>query len=166
MSNTKNVRVPSASKNSYIKNKEVEVEEHPRNLSLSKNKKHVSSKCNNVKLAIRNDKSEVVCAMCKKCLITANHDVCVLNYVNDMNSRGKKLKANGSNTENQKKQKLKVMKPTKVRSKERLTSSKPSKPRSCLRNLKLLINFVWKFLGTVRFGNDHIAVIPGFGDLQ
>ncbi|GKD79635.1 retrovirus-related pol polyprotein from transposon TNT 1-94, partial [Tanacetum coccineum] len=26
-------------------------------------------------------------------------------------------------------------------------------------NLKLLINFVWKFLGTVLFGNDHVAVI-------
>nr|GEY56296.1 hypothetical protein [Tanacetum cinerariifolium] len=30
-------------------------------------------------------------------------------------------------------------------------------------NLKLLINFVWKFLGTVRFGNDHVAAILGFG---
>nr|GEV20450.1 retrovirus-related Pol polyprotein from transposon TNT 1-94 [Tanacetum cinerariifolium] len=34
------------------------------------------------------------------------------------------------------------------------------------RNLKLLINFVWKFLGTVRFGNDHVAAILGFGDFQ
>nr|GFA65063.1 retrovirus-related Pol polyprotein from transposon TNT 1-94 [Tanacetum cinerariifolium] len=33
-------------------------------------------------------------------------------------------------------------------------------------NLKLLINLVWKFMGTVRFGNDHIAAILGFGDLQ
>nr|GEX56301.1 retrovirus-related Pol polyprotein from transposon TNT 1-94 [Tanacetum cinerariifolium] len=33
-------------------------------------------------------------------------------------------------------------------------------------NLKLLINFVWKFLGTVRFRNDHVAAILGFGDLQ
>ncbi|GJT52543.1 retrovirus-related pol polyprotein from transposon TNT 1-94 [Tanacetum coccineum] len=30
------------------------------------------------------------------------------------------------------------------------------------RNLKLLINFVWKFLGTVRFANDHVAAILGF----
>nr|GFA37495.1 retrovirus-related Pol polyprotein from transposon TNT 1-94 [Tanacetum cinerariifolium] len=30
-------------------------------------------------------------------------------------------------------------------------------------NLKLLINFVWKFIGIVRFGNDHVAAIPGFG---
>nr|GEU76952.1 hypothetical protein [Tanacetum cinerariifolium] len=28
-------------------------------------------------------------------------------------------------------------------------------------NLKLLINFIWKFMGTVRFGNDHVAAILG-----
>nr|GFB23626.1 integrase, catalytic region, zinc finger, CCHC-type, peptidase aspartic, catalytic [Tanacetum cinerariifolium] len=33
-------------------------------------------------------------------------------------------------------------------------------------NLKLFINFVWKFMGTVRFENDHVAAILGFGDLQ
>nr|GFB00231.1 ribonuclease H-like domain-containing protein [Tanacetum cinerariifolium] len=33
-------------------------------------------------------------------------------------------------------------------------------------NIKLLINFVWKFLGTVRFGNDHIAAILGYVDLK
>nr|GEY89194.1 hypothetical protein [Tanacetum cinerariifolium] len=33
------------------------------------------------------------------------------------------------------------------------------------RNLKLLINFVKKFLGTVKFGNDQIAPILGYGDL-
>ncbi|GJR41807.1 retrovirus-related pol polyprotein from transposon TNT 1-94 [Tanacetum coccineum] len=63
-SNTKNDRVPSVSKGSCNKNKEVEVEEHHRNLLLSKNKKHMSSECKHVKLDIRNDKSEVICAMC------------------------------------------------------------------------------------------------------
>nr|GFC59639.1 integrase, catalytic region, zinc finger, CCHC-type, peptidase aspartic, catalytic [Tanacetum cinerariifolium] len=33
------------------------------------------------------------------------------------------------------------------------------------RNLKLLINFMEKFLGTVKFGNDQIAPILGYGDL-
>ncbi|GJW34761.1 retrovirus-related pol polyprotein from transposon TNT 1-94 [Tanacetum coccineum] len=33
-------------------------------------------------------------------------------------------------------------------------------------NLKLLISFVWKFLGTIRFRNDHVAAIMGYGDLQ
>nr|GEV51757.1 hypothetical protein [Tanacetum cinerariifolium] len=32
-------------------------------------------------------------------------------------------------------------------------------------NLKLLINFVEKFLGTIKFGNDQIAPILGYGDL-
>nr|GEZ11235.1 retrotransposon protein, putative, unclassified [Tanacetum cinerariifolium] len=32
-------------------------------------------------------------------------------------------------------------------------------------NLKLLINFVEKFLGTVKFGNDQIEPILGYGDL-
>ncbi|GKB70105.1 hypothetical protein Tco_0931517 [Tanacetum coccineum] len=114
-SNTKNDRVPSASKSSCIMNKEVEVEEHHRNLMLSKNKKHMSSECNNVKPAIRNAKTKIVCAMCKQCLITANHDVCVLKYVNDMNFHGKK-------------QNLKVKKPKKVGSKERLASPTLSEP--------------------------------------
>ncbi|GKC74643.1 hypothetical protein Tco_1120526 [Tanacetum coccineum] len=165
-SNTKNDRVPSASKSSCIKNKEVEVEEHHRNLLLSKNKKHMSSECNNVKLAIRNDKYEVICAMGKQCLITSNHDVCVLHYMNGMNSRNTKQHANVLNVANQKKHKTKVRKSKKLGYKERPASPMPSKPRSCLRNLKLLINFVWKFLGTVCFGNDYVAAILGYGDLQ
>ncbi|GJY39080.1 hypothetical protein Tco_0425444 [Tanacetum coccineum] len=63
--NTKNDTVPSASKSGRIKNKDVEVEDHPRNLLLSKNKKHMSSEYNNIKLAIWNDKSKIVYAMCK-----------------------------------------------------------------------------------------------------
>ncbi|GKD55244.1 hypothetical protein Tco_1288631 [Tanacetum coccineum] len=78
---TKNDRVPSASKSSCIKNKDVEVEEHHRNLLLSKNKKHVSSECNNVKLAIQNDKSKVVCAMfLRNCLLWNDHIVSILGY--------------------------------------------------------------------------------------
>ncbi|GKA62913.1 retrovirus-related pol polyprotein from transposon TNT 1-94 [Tanacetum coccineum] len=165
----------------------------------------MSSECNNIKLAIQNDKYEVVCAMCKQCLITAYHDVCVLNYVNGMNFDGKKQKENVSNTENQKKQKSKVRKPKKVGSKERLASPTPSKPSICCRwsptgrffdcngkkiksraskgqsnnsngdnaytsnpqepTIKWFLNST-SFLGTVRFGNDHVAAILGFGDLQ
>nr|GEV63321.1 retrovirus-related Pol polyprotein from transposon TNT 1-94 [Tanacetum cinerariifolium] len=62
-SNKKNDRVPSVSKSSRSKNKEVKVEEHHRKLLLSRNKKHMSSKCNNIKLATQNVKSKVVCVM-------------------------------------------------------------------------------------------------------
>nr|GEZ13420.1 hypothetical protein [Tanacetum cinerariifolium] len=132
-SNTKNDRVPSVSKSSCIKNKEVEVKEHHKNLLLYKNKKHMSSKCNNVKLAIRNDKSEVICAMCKQFLITTNHDVCVPNYLNGMNSRASNQSENVSNVANQTKHKPKVKKSKKLGSKERISSPTSSKPRSCLR---------------------------------
>nr|GEX77914.1 retrovirus-related Pol polyprotein from transposon TNT 1-94 [Tanacetum cinerariifolium] len=61
-SNTKNDRVPSGYTSSYNKNKGVEVEEYHRNLLLSKNKKHMSSTCNNIKLDSQNVISKVVCA--------------------------------------------------------------------------------------------------------
>nr|GEX37631.1 integrase, catalytic region, zinc finger, CCHC-type, peptidase aspartic, catalytic [Tanacetum cinerariifolium] len=127
------IRVPSTSKSSRSKNKEYEVEEHHRKLLLSSNKKHMSSECNNVKLATQNVRSKVVCAMCKQCLNSVNHGVCLLNYVNGMISRGKKQTANVSINKKQKKQQPKVKKTKKVGSIERLASPKPSKPRSFLR---------------------------------
>nr|GEU69513.1 hypothetical protein [Tanacetum cinerariifolium] len=124
--NTKNDRLPSASKSSCNKNKGVEVEEHYMNLLLSKNKKHMSSACNNIKFDSQNVKSKVVCTMCKQCLIFVNHDVIQIHLWCVDSGCSKHMTG----------------------------------------NLKLLINFIWKFLGTVLFGNDHVAVILGFGDLQ
>nr|GFA61156.1 retrovirus-related Pol polyprotein from transposon TNT 1-94 [Tanacetum cinerariifolium] len=109
-SNTKNDRVPSASKSSRRKNEEVEVEEHHRKLLLSRNKKHMSSKCNNVKLATQNVYSKII-----------QISLWCIDSGCSKHMTGK---------------------------------------------LKLLINFVWKFFGTFRFGNDHVAIIMGFGDLQ
>nr|GFA94728.1 hypothetical protein [Tanacetum cinerariifolium] len=62
-SNTKNDRVPSASKSSRSSNKEVKVEEHHRNLMLSKKNKHISSACNNSKIDSQDVISKVVCAV-------------------------------------------------------------------------------------------------------
>nr|GEW23236.1 integrase, catalytic region, zinc finger, CCHC-type, peptidase aspartic, catalytic [Tanacetum cinerariifolium] len=133
--------------------------------------------------------------MCNECLVSVNHDKYLRNYVNDKNSGGKKQKAKVYVKEIQKKYQPKVAKQKKVGTLERLATPKPRKPRFLLRwsptgrlfdqegnlaassnsesyydcsngNLKLLINFVWKFMGTVRFGNDHVAAILGFGDLQ
>ncbi|GKD78967.1 hypothetical protein Tco_1341588 [Tanacetum coccineum] len=79
-SNLKNDRISSVSKSSCLSNNLEKVEVHHRNLLFSKTSNHTSSACNNVKLAVRNDKSKVVYATCKQCLITANHDECVLKY--------------------------------------------------------------------------------------
>nr|GEZ75572.1 retrovirus-related Pol polyprotein from transposon TNT 1-94 [Tanacetum cinerariifolium] len=201
-SNIKHDRVPSASKSSRSKNKAAEIEEHHRNLLLSKNNKHISSACDNSKIDSQAVISKVVCAMCKKCLNSVNHDVCLNNYMNGKNSLGKKQKAKVSFKEIQTKYQPKIAKPKKIGTRESLATPKPSKSRFILRwsptgklfdtggkivdyseskstsdcsngcskhmtgNLKLLINFIWKFMGTVRFRNDHVAAILGFGDVQ
>nr|GEU94368.1 hypothetical protein [Tanacetum cinerariifolium] len=131
---TKNDRVPSTSKSSRSKNKGAEVEEHHRSLLLSKNMKHMSSACNNIKLDSHNVITKVVCAMCKQYLICVNHDACLRNYVNGKTSRGKKHKANVSIKEKQKKHQPQVKKPKKVGFIERLATPKPRKPRFLLRS--------------------------------
>nr|GFA19926.1 retrovirus-related Pol polyprotein from transposon TNT 1-94 [Tanacetum cinerariifolium] len=158
-SNTKNDRVPSVFKSSRSKNKDAEVEEHHRNLLLSKNNKYMSSTCNNIKLDSQDVISKVVCAMCNKCSISINHDKCLSNSVNGKNSCGKKQKAKVSVKEIQKKYQPKVIQIC-------LWCIDSGCSKRMTGNIKLLTNFVWKFMGTVRFGNDHVAAILGFGDLQ
>nr|GEV39409.1 Gag-Pol polyprotein [Tanacetum cinerariifolium] len=152
-SNTKNDRVPHVSKSSCVKNNEVEVEEHHRNLLFFNNQKPVSSECNNIKLAIQNDKSEVICATCKNYLIITNHDAFVFNCVNGMKSRGKNHNANVSNIENQKKHKENVKKNKKLGSKENLASPRPSKPitRFRTKKVKKTINFTFDELSAIAF---------------
>nr|GFC04196.1 hypothetical protein [Tanacetum cinerariifolium] len=132
-SNTKHDRVLSASKSSRSKSKEAEVEEHYRNLLLSKNNKHISSTCNNIQIDSQDVIFKVVCAMCSKCLISLNHDKCLSNYVNGKNSSGKKQKAKVSIKEIQMKYQPNVAKPKKVGTLERLPTPKPRKPRFLLR---------------------------------
>ncbi|GJX95839.1 retrovirus-related pol polyprotein from transposon TNT 1-94 [Tanacetum coccineum] len=110
--NPKSDKVPFKSKSSCLSNKLEKIEENHRSLQSSNYPDHTSSECNNIKLAIRNEKSE---------------------YVNGMKSTKKNQSANVSNDENQKKHKPKVRKPKKARSKKRLASPKPSTPRSYLR---------------------------------
>nr|GFC46909.1 hypothetical protein [Tanacetum cinerariifolium] len=132
-SNTKNDRVPSASKSSRSKNKEVKVEEHHRNLLLSKKNKHISSACNNSKIDSQDVISKVVCAKCKKCLNSINHDVCLNNCVNGKKSRDRKHKANVSKNETQQKNQPEIKKPKKVGFIKRLATPKPRKYRLLLR---------------------------------
>nr|GEU58882.1 hypothetical protein [Tanacetum cinerariifolium] len=173
--NTRNARVPSASKSSEVK-KNVTIKDHRRTLLLSKNQKTMSSKCNNIKLAIWNDKSKIVCDTCKQCLVTANHDACFPSSLNALNSRANKLCANVPLSANQKKHRTQV---TKARTNEKMVSKFNRVSwqviqiclwcvdSGCSKHMTgNLINFVWKFLGTVRFGNDHIDAILGYGDLK
>ncbi|GKB78520.1 hypothetical protein Tco_0945415, partial [Tanacetum coccineum] len=101
--NTKNNRI-TRPPSSNQKNK---VKEHPRKVKSSLNKMNFVSEPNNnalVKHSMRNAKFESICAICNKCLFDANHDMCIIDYVNDVNVRSKyKSKRN---------KKRKVWKPT------------------------------------------------------
>ncbi|GKC88627.1 hypothetical protein Tco_1149276 [Tanacetum coccineum] len=109
-SNPKNDSIPYVSKSSCLLKYLEKKEEHHRNLLFSKTPNHGSSEGNNIKLAIRNDKSDVIYATCKQCLITTNHDECGFKYVNNMNSSKKNQCANVSDSANKKKHKPNVNK--------------------------------------------------------
>nr|GEU30909.1 hypothetical protein [Tanacetum cinerariifolium] len=85
---TKNNRItrpPSSNQNN-------KVEDHSRKVKSSLNKMNfVSESVRNalVKHSMRNAKFESICAVCNKCLFDANNDMCVIDYVNDVNVRSK-----------------------------------------------------------------------------
>nr|GEU85901.1 hypothetical protein [Tanacetum cinerariifolium] len=69
-------------------NKKNKVEDHLRSVKPSLNKKnHVSEPvCNaNVKHSVLNVNSELICATCNECMFDVVHDLCVLDYLNDVN---------------------------------------------------------------------------------
>nr|GEV05823.1 hypothetical protein [Tanacetum cinerariifolium] len=84
-----------------------------------------------------------VCATCGKCVVDSDHFACFTKMLNDVNARTKK--------------------PNIVHLILFIVDSRCTKHMTG--NLKLLCNFVEKFLGTVRFGNDQFAPIIGYGDL-
>nr|GEZ78073.1 retrovirus-related Pol polyprotein from transposon TNT 1-94 [Tanacetum cinerariifolium] len=173
---TRKPRVPSASKSSRSKNKEAKVEEHHRNLLLFKKNKHISSACNNSKIDSQDVISKVVCAMKHKANVSKNETQ------QKNQPEIKKPKKVGfikrlATPKHRKPRFLLRWSPTGKMSDSAGKLVAPSNSEShvdcsngCSKhmtgNLKLLINFVWKFMGTVRFENNHVAAILSFGDLQ
>nr|GEV87342.1 integrase, catalytic region, zinc finger, CCHC-type, peptidase aspartic, catalytic [Tanacetum cinerariifolium] len=153
--------------------KKLEVEDQSRNVKLPKNKTSITACNDSLNAKTLNVKS--VSAMCDKCVLHEKHDMCVLKSV------AKPLKETVASESNKK-----------PRNFSRKLYERVSVPlcqilhcllillqlieivlfivnSGCSKhmtgNLKLLINFVEKFLGTVKFGNDQIAPILGYGDL-
>ncbi|GJR27616.1 retrovirus-related pol polyprotein from transposon TNT 1-94 [Tanacetum coccineum] len=164
-------------------NQKNKVEDHSRKVKSSLNKMNSISESVSsalVKHSVRNAKFESIYAICNRCLFDANHDMCIIDYVNDVNVRLK--------SKSKRNKMRKVWKPTgkvfseigyswkatgsssKVKIVESKTSnSKESKqswgstvsdvPSSSLNDYRLSNC-------TVRFGNDRIAKIIGYGDYQ
>ncbi|GJS72354.1 retrovirus-related pol polyprotein from transposon TNT 1-94 [Tanacetum coccineum] len=68
--------------------KEQEVEDHRRNFKFSNNTTSVTA-CND-SLNAKTSNVNFVCATCGKCVLNENHDLCVLHYINGVNSRTRK----------------------------------------------------------------------------
>ncbi|GJT74134.1 retrovirus-related pol polyprotein from transposon TNT 1-94 [Tanacetum coccineum] len=196
--------------------KKQEVEDHRRKFKFSNNKTSVTA-CND-SLNAKTSNVNFVCVTCGKCVLNDNHDLCVLHYINGVNSRTRQPMAVPVRTTEPKhdvnksvatSSKKTVATDSTVKKSRNITRKlyeqvsktcswwypkyTPSgykwKPKSekgnvnpnlveivlfivdsgCSKhmtgNLKLLTNFVEKFLGTVKFGNDQIAPILGYGDL-
>nr|GEW34260.1 hypothetical protein [Tanacetum cinerariifolium] len=128
--------------NSQVKVKETQVEVYPRIHIVSNKMKSVTACKDNVNSRTLN--ANAVCATCNKCLVDSNHFACVTKMLNDVHARTKK--------------------PT-IIVQLILFIVDSGYTKHMTGNLKLLCNFVEKFLGTVRFGNDQFTLIIGYGDL-
>nr|GFA90263.1 retrovirus-related Pol polyprotein from transposon TNT 1-94 [Tanacetum cinerariifolium] len=167
--------------------KKQEVEDQRRSLTLSKNKTSVTACNDNLNAKTLNVKS--VSTMCDKCVLIDKHAMCVLN------SLAKPIKRTVASESNKKPRNFTRKLYERISKTCSWWYSKFTplgykwKPKSgkenvnpnlveiflfiidsgCSKhmtgNLKLLINFVEKFLGMVKFGNDQIAPILGYGDL-
>nr|GFB82829.1 integrase, catalytic region, zinc finger, CCHC-type, peptidase aspartic, catalytic [Tanacetum cinerariifolium] len=91
---------------------------------------------------------DLKCATCNGCLFSDNHYSCVLEFVNYVNARVKPKSA--------KKPVVQIV----------LWYLDSGYSKHMTGDRSQLINFVQKFLGTVKFGNDHVAKIMGYGDYK
>ncbi|GJU84919.1 retrovirus-related pol polyprotein from transposon TNT 1-94 [Tanacetum coccineum] len=127
-----------------------------------------------------NANSKPLCVKCNGCMLSDNHDLCILDFIKNVNARVKSKSVKKSS-------KRKVWKPTgKVFTNIGYTWRPTGQTFTIVGNVVQIVlwyldsgcskhmtgdrsqltNFVNKFLGTVKFGNDHVAKILGYGDYQ
>ncbi|GJT59234.1 retrovirus-related pol polyprotein from transposon TNT 1-94 [Tanacetum coccineum] len=146
-----------------------------------------------------NANSDLICVKCNGCMLYDNHDLYVLDYINNVNARAKSksVKKIGNAcplTRITTTTKVPLRKSSSLddkTSKPVVTLVYSRKPRKSKTNVSVnnykvvqivllyldsgcskhmtgdrsqLTNFVNKFLSTVKFGNDHVAKILGYGD--
>nr|GEZ91158.1 integrase, catalytic region, zinc finger, CCHC-type, peptidase aspartic, catalytic [Tanacetum cinerariifolium] len=90
-------------------------------------------------------------------MLSDNHDLCVLNVINDVNARPKSKSIKNTS-------KRKVWKPTGKVVQIVLWYLDFSCFKHMIGDRSQFTNFVNRFLGTVKFGNNHVAKIMGYGD--
>nr|GEY82761.1 hypothetical protein [Tanacetum cinerariifolium] len=190
------------------------LQDHLRTVKSSLNKESLvdSKATSSVINFVTNVNSDLKCVSCNGCLLSDNHDACVVAYINSMNASKKSKSVNTPVKRKVWKTTRKVFKyvghiwkPTgriftlvgNVCPLTRIPTPTIVPPREpipivnstdklvvtlvvqivlwyldsgCSKHMtgdrSQLVNFVQKFLGTVKFGNDHVAKIMGYGDYQ
>ncbi|GJW22349.1 retrovirus-related pol polyprotein from transposon TNT 1-94 [Tanacetum coccineum] len=179
--NTKNNRnLPAKSVNQKT------VKDHPMtNKSVWTKVNRVDSSISSKRVVI-NSNSESVCKTCNKCLNSAHHEMCVVNILSSVNATpttkrvwkatgklfadigyqwrptGKKFTLGKLNCGYQWRPTGKKFALGELCPLTKLSVKCCSKHMTG--NRSKLKNFVEKFIGSVRFGNDHFGAIMGYGD--
>ncbi|GKA71021.1 retrovirus-related pol polyprotein from transposon TNT 1-94 [Tanacetum coccineum] len=166
--------------------KRQQVEDHHRNFKFSNNKKSVTT-CND-SLNAKTSNVNLVCVTCGKCMMNDNHDMCVLHYINGVNSRTKQpIVVPISTKEPKQNLNQSVATPLKKTVAAESTNQKPRsttrkqyehfRTKSTTTNILESITLRGSTLSntplssnsfaarTVKFGNDQIAPILGYGNL-
>nr|GFA66104.1 integrase, catalytic region, zinc finger, CCHC-type, peptidase aspartic, catalytic [Tanacetum cinerariifolium] len=208
--NTNNNRIRRTQK----KAKKNKIEDHLRTIKSSLNKESVveSKATSSVINSVTNLNSDMTYASCNGCLLSDNHDACVVAYKNSVNVSKKSKSVKTPIKRKVWKTTGKVFKsfghiwkptgriftlvgnvcpltriatPTIVPPREPIPivnyTDKPvvtlvvqivlwyldsGSSKHMTEDRSQLVNFVQKFLGTVKFSNDHVAKIMGYGDYQ
>nr|GEW61393.1 integrase, catalytic region, zinc finger, CCHC-type, peptidase aspartic, catalytic [Tanacetum cinerariifolium] len=171
-SNTKNNRISPAKGANKL-----HVEEQPRtNKSPLRTSNRVDSS-SHPKRTVINSNSDSVCQTCNKCLIYANHDMCVVDYLQsvvapplfviivtlcvNLSKFGNPSKLGKYGNPQEKSLPVLVINGDPLTILWYLDSG-------CSKHMtgdrSRLMNFMKKFIGIVRFGNDHFGAIMGYGD--
>nr|GEX63438.1 hypothetical protein [Tanacetum cinerariifolium] len=170
------------------KAKKNKLEDYLRTARPSLNKKSVvdTKSTSSVTNSMSNVNSDLKCASCNGCLFSDNHDACVVAYINSVNARRTftlvgnvcPLTRIATTTIVPPREPIPIVnnidKPviTLVYSRKTKAANKkvPYLDSGCSKHMtedrSQLINFVQKFLGMVKFGNDHVAKIMGYRDYQ
>nr|GEU52328.1 retrovirus-related Pol polyprotein from transposon TNT 1-94 [Tanacetum cinerariifolium] len=145
--NTKKDRIQRAPS----KAKKNKLEDHPRTFrpSLNKKKSVLDTKAiSSVTNSKSNVNADLKCATCNGCLFFDNHDSFVLVYINSVNASIK--------SKSVKKPVVQIV----------LWYLDSGCFKHMTRDRSQLINFVQKFLSTVKFENDHVEKIMAYGDYK
>ncbi|GJX00757.1 retrovirus-related pol polyprotein from transposon TNT 1-94 [Tanacetum coccineum] len=168
----------SSSKNSVLsntKNHSEDVEVHVRpnkktNVTFKQNVVQIKKIVTNVDVKNALKAKDVLCVSCDKNMLTPCHDKYLAKYKFPANSKFRRALFTTTRTT-----KSKSLDTTPIVAKTRFAIVSPviqlilwivdsGYSKHMTGNLKLLKHFVEKFMGTVRFRNDHFATIMGYGD--